>query len=388
MSTRKASDTQEQPIESRDQLVAPMQAGEKPRDRWRIGLPQPVPTAGSGGGSVGDTLYVVGGRVMTGTDPLPGQLTDLVQTFHTYTPWTLCGSRPIFTSTGVMNAAALVGVGEDERRIAPGARAVIVGDRFAEGQQGRADALGDVSVKVSGEDAQVLSVQRERVDFVVPEGAKVRSGRMEVEVFKAGSPKQAPPVEVPAAASAPGLFTYTYGETYEESFLEPGPALACNGDGTLNFASQPVVPEDRLILYATGFGKDPDASKVEVRMGVKRRYKAEVEEVRPSAHYPGVVEVEVTVPKRTGFSNNVPTYLTYDGDEANVVVVSIAEEPFRPDEPVPCGLGLTFVFGPVGRSLMTYRPVEEEDRDVDTEPNAAYWRATAGPQGHVLPDGD
>ncbi|RIV89291.1 glutamate--cysteine ligase [Aurantiacibacter zhengii] len=37
MSTRKASEGQEPVIESRDQLVAPMQAGEKPREQWRIG---------------------------------------------------------------------------------------------------------------------------------------------------------------------------------------------------------------------------------------------------------------------------------------------------------------------------------------------------------------
>jgi glutamate--cysteine ligase len=37
MSTRTSSGSQEPVIESRDQLVAPMQAGEKPREQWRIG---------------------------------------------------------------------------------------------------------------------------------------------------------------------------------------------------------------------------------------------------------------------------------------------------------------------------------------------------------------
>jgi glutamate--cysteine ligase len=37
MSTRMASEGEERPIESRDQLVLPMQAGEKPRERWKIG---------------------------------------------------------------------------------------------------------------------------------------------------------------------------------------------------------------------------------------------------------------------------------------------------------------------------------------------------------------
>jgi glutamate--cysteine ligase len=37
MSTRTASDGEDPIIEGRDQLVAPMQAGEKPADRWRIG---------------------------------------------------------------------------------------------------------------------------------------------------------------------------------------------------------------------------------------------------------------------------------------------------------------------------------------------------------------
>jgi glutamate--cysteine ligase len=37
MSTRNASDKKEAPIERREQLVAPMLAGEKPREQWRIG---------------------------------------------------------------------------------------------------------------------------------------------------------------------------------------------------------------------------------------------------------------------------------------------------------------------------------------------------------------
>ena len=37
MSTRTASDGEDPQIESRDQLVAPMAAGEKPQESWRIG---------------------------------------------------------------------------------------------------------------------------------------------------------------------------------------------------------------------------------------------------------------------------------------------------------------------------------------------------------------
>ena len=37
MSTRQVSDRNDPVIESRDQLVAPMIKGEKPKERWRIG---------------------------------------------------------------------------------------------------------------------------------------------------------------------------------------------------------------------------------------------------------------------------------------------------------------------------------------------------------------
>ena len=37
MSTRTASDSNDPIVENRDQLAAPMIAGEKPKDRWRIG---------------------------------------------------------------------------------------------------------------------------------------------------------------------------------------------------------------------------------------------------------------------------------------------------------------------------------------------------------------
>ena len=37
MSTRDTSAAEDPIIESRDQLVAPMQLGEKPKENWRIG---------------------------------------------------------------------------------------------------------------------------------------------------------------------------------------------------------------------------------------------------------------------------------------------------------------------------------------------------------------
>jgi glutamate--cysteine ligase len=37
MSTRQVSNSNDPVIESREQLVAPMQRGEKPRENWRIG---------------------------------------------------------------------------------------------------------------------------------------------------------------------------------------------------------------------------------------------------------------------------------------------------------------------------------------------------------------
>ncbi|MEN9718004.1 MAG: hypothetical protein RIQ99_882, partial [Pseudomonadota bacterium] len=37
MSTRQVSDSNDPVIESRDQLIAPMIKGEKPRSAWRIG---------------------------------------------------------------------------------------------------------------------------------------------------------------------------------------------------------------------------------------------------------------------------------------------------------------------------------------------------------------
>lgn len=350
------------------------------RGAWRLGLPQPVPTAGSGGTAVDGTLYVVGGRVMTGEDALPGELTDLIQSFTTVSDWTLCGSRPVFVSTGVLNAAALV-VGP--RRLAPGARSVIVGDRFTEPGDSREEAEAAIRVLVDGEEAEVLKVQRERIDFVAPEGIDVSDGKVPVEVIKSDSPKQAKPVMVPAAEVSPGLFTYTYGETREPAFLNRGPAVVRNHDGSLNFADQPAVQGSRVTFYATGLGVDPVAGKADVRIGVDFRYKARVVELRPSADYDGVTEVQVEVPDnpKVGHSNNVLVVLKYDGVEANRVVLSVGAEPRRLDPPVPCELGLAFVFGPPGRSLVAFRPVEAEDAegvDIDMQEDSAFWRHARG----------
>jgi len=61
------------------------------------------------------------------------------------------------------------------------------------------------------------------------------------------------------------------------------------------------------------------------------------------------------------------------GVDSNQAVVAIAAEQTRLSEPVAKEVGLSFVFGPPGRSLVPFRP-ESEELDVDMRSDTAYWR--------------
>lgn len=330
---------------------------------WRYGLQQPVETAASFGAALGEHLFVVGGRVQTLFDEPPGRLTDLAQTFSPISDWTLCGSRPVFTSAGVVSSAALV---PGPRQLAAGSRAAILGDRLSTGREGPED----VTVRVGGKEAQVLWVRPQRIELVLPDD--LPAGKTELELEVSWSTVQAPPVEVEIAAAAPGLFGYTYGEVGEPAFLADLGGLACNGDGTLNYAGQPAAPGEKITLYATGLPADAVPGKVKVRMGVASMRNAPVSAVAAAPGLPGVVAVTVTVPEKTEPTNNVPVELRYGGATSNRVVVSVRETALRPPEPTPCELGFVFVFSENILSPLPFHPQVElaEDR----QPEAAYWR--------------
>jgi len=156
---------------------------------------------------------------------------------------------------------------------------------------------------------------------------------------------------------APGLYLYSFGETQEPVFLDRGPALACNDDGSLNFADQPATPGSKVVLYATGLA-GADKEKLDVRVGSNNK-KATVVDVSPAPAPPegfppdllaGVQLLTIELPDSgLELSNNTPVIARYERNKvvSNRVVISIREEAERRDPPVGCLTGIFFVFGPL-----------------------------------------
>ncbi len=335
---------------------------------WRRALPQPIPTGGSGSGAVGNACYVVGGRTMTGIEAAPGELSDLVQILRLDNDWMVSAERPAITAAGVFNQAG-VAMGPHDNEdldarslVSPGCRAVILGAHLETVTGFTVGGLpGEL---VAPPTPQVLNV-------LMPTGFDTASGVAELQL-ESDSPHQAPPQPIAVADVAPGLYFYSFdsppllpkvapgfsflalGEFHEPAFLDNGPALVCNDDGSLNFADQPATPGAGIQLWATGL-EGANKSKLEVRVraapgGRSDFLKATAVDIAPGpGHLPGVQVITCKLPKSANLqlSNNTPVLVTYDKTiVANRVVISIREKATRRKKPVPCEIGLFFVFGP------------------------------------------
>lgn len=321
------------------------------QDAWRMALRSGAPLAEGGAAVLDDALWAVGGRVQDGATPAPGTLTDLVQVFRTYRGWITSAEVPVFTSASVLNAA---GLGVLPPGLAPGAMGVVWGFYF--GTPGEPPAL---EVVVGGKKATVIAVVPPlleevpiwRAYFGVPAGVDGSGGTTSFELLREGSDRQAPAVEVAIAPVAPGVFSFNFGELLEPAFLEHGPSLAANQDGSLNCANQPSTAGETLTLWTTGLGTASDsgvAGALEVRIGGK---KAKVEAVSPPPQPPpglppfaGARLVTVRVPQGITPASNAPVTLKLDGKTSNPVGVAIREEAFRPDPPFPFPGGLPAAF--------------------------------------------
>jgi uncharacterized protein (TIGR03437 family) len=228
-------------------------------DKWYSGLYPPLAVADAMSGVIGDTWYLVGGDASSPARSAPP--IGVLQAYQASSGWTVSSTFPVFTAATVRSAASL-GVGPAQ--LAPGMRASIFGYNLsartlsvpAARYTGRSfttdlpDTLGDVRVTVGGTAAGILSVSPERIDFQVPFG--VTPGRVSVEVARGTA--SAPAVDVQVAESAPGIFTYDYGETLALDVLDEAAAIANNASGKLNYPSQPARRGEAITLVCTGLG--------------------------------------------------------------------------------------------------------------------------------------
>ena len=248
---------------------------------------------------------------------------------------------PPFSADSVMNAASLgMGLaGLGARQLSPGALAVLV-DGDLPGPGSPPDA---VTITVDGLPAPVIgfSALPPAVYFQIPPDLDAGKKKAELRLTRTGSPVRT--AKIPIAPAAPGIFLYNFGEVQEPAFLDHGPCMACNEDGSLNFSYQAARPGELVSLWATGLGKDPDKNGLKATVGGKD---AAVHSITPAA-LPGVYLVQVRVPDDAQRASNSPAVLRAGDLESNRAAVAIRDEE-RPAEKVPCNfpvaLGSVFPF--------------------------------------------
>jgi uncharacterized protein (TIGR03437 family) len=317
---------------------------------WQDGPPQPIPTAGGGAATLGDKFYTVGGRTMVGLDPFPGDVTDVVQRYDPQLGWFPSSSRPLFTSATVMNVASGP-VGPVD--LAPGTRAVIIGYNLADSSLTAPPVsasngiyttdlptrLGGVSITVNGRPAPIFSVSPQKVEFQIPYDIPVSSRFRSIVplVFaKEGSPVQAPPVQIPLIAAAPGIYIYNYGDYTETFFMDSASAVARHADGTLIHPSQPAKPGETVALQVTGLGlvdpvpaigqraweDQPGQAIFNPRVtigGISAKVVASTLKAREA----GMYDLWVVIPQDSPKSNNVPVVVTVNLVPSNTAMISI-----------------------------------------------------------------
>jgi uncharacterized protein (TIGR03437 family) len=306
---------------------------------WWAGLYPPLPAGGTAGAVVGDTWYLAGGDTSSDA-PAP---TGIVQSFEGARGWAASDSYPVFAGQTVRNAAGL-GVGPVE--LAPGAVASILGMHLAQRRLAvpsvrsvgpylttdLPDELDGVRVTVDGQRAGIVAVAPDRIDFQVPFGLET-DRTVVLRVSRGGV--EAPPALVRLAVAAPGIFTYTYGETRSIDVLNEAAAVVTNADGTLNYPSQPAHPGDTITLRVTGLGDvDPrpellqrgpraPASVLRLPEVLIDGRPAAVESALLAPGEAGLYDVRATIPTETRTGVRVLVQLRAGGILSNRAVLAI-----------------------------------------------------------------
>jgi uncharacterized protein (TIGR03437 family) len=106
-----------------------------------------------------------------------------------------------------------------------------------------ATSLAGVRVQFAGISAPLLYVSENQINAVVPFGIAGLS-QAAVQVFNQGT--ALPPVTLPVAASAPGIFTLDWSGA--------GQAVAINQDGSINSSANPAAAGSPVSVFVTGAG--------------------------------------------------------------------------------------------------------------------------------------
>jgi uncharacterized protein (TIGR03437 family) len=248
--------------------------------------------------------------------------------------------KPVITAAGVANAA-----GYTAGVVSPGEILVIFGTDIGPATLVTLEtsgpfvttALGDVRVRFDGVPAPLVYVSATQVSAVAPyalEGKATTMMALEFLGVVSG------PIELPVAASVPGIFTA------HSSGM--GQAAALNQDGSVNSPDNPAAPGDIVVLFATGDGQtmpagqdglivDPAGVLPKPNLGVRVYFDQEGEVLYAGAApalVSGVLQVNARIPVST--SNDLGMFVSLTVGEAESqrgVTVAVAVRP----KPLPPG---------------------------------------------------
>jgi uncharacterized protein (TIGR03437 family) len=179
--------------------------------------------------------------------PLRTSLIGITISFSLFTV-SAPAQTPSFTAASVLNAASQVA-----GPIAPGMLVEITGSNFGgpllypqcSSSYPVSTTCNGVSVLVNGTAAPVISDSANAITFQVPNNVGGSTANLQVTTSPNGPTLFSAVVPVPAAATAPGLFSGANGTgSYYDS----------SAGGLLPGTSPPVQVGDTVVLYGTGFG--------------------------------------------------------------------------------------------------------------------------------------
>lgn len=297
-------------------------------EAWAKTRPMLFPAAQAGSATVDGEVYVAGGVTQDGK-----KASRVFQQLGAGRGWSVCGSQPVFTAADVVNSAALA-VGP--RPLSPGSLGVVTGYNLG----------ADLEITVDGEPAAIVAgpvtvtapvsfnrgVLPQRAWFRLP--ADLAGDSVAVELRSAGAALAA---TVPIAAVGPGIYVESLGETREPIYLDTASALACNQDGTLNYAANPAAPGDTVTLRMTGLGAGPSPMALAVTVdGVV----ATVQSVTPG-FLPGLWDVTIVVPAVARSANRLTVEAEIGGVASNRAALAVLRQEdagmlTRGRIPLPC----------------------------------------------------
>jgi uncharacterized protein (TIGR03437 family) len=250
--------------------------------------------------------------------------------------------RPMISPGGVITAAGYVAA------VARGAVGSLFGVGLADSTESASSVplprlLAGVQVAVNGVSAPLWFVSPGQINFQIPFETRM-SGVAQVVVGKNGVSSEA--VSVQVQEYAPGVFMYER----TPGVLDP---IVVRADGSIVSPSNPALPGDTLVVYATGLGNltalprtgdlsptSPIARSVNVPTITIGEAPAEVQFSGLTPGAIGLAQFNIKLPDHLKAGTSLPLQILFGSVVSPVVQVAVKSEPIASRiETVASGLG-------------------------------------------------